>query len=138
MSGRISGCAGRSTPLFNDRPAGEPRLLFKGGSSSSKAFGLISLFSEDIDITVFCDDLRDDASIDAMEAMSGKARSRQLDGIRDHCGNYINRPLLECCRAVQRRFGCSGHLGHGARVTADPKDLDEQTLLRDGWSRPAQ
>ncbi len=41
--------------LFNDRPAGEPRQLFKGGTSLSKAFGLISRFSEDIDITVFRD-----------------------------------------------------------------------------------
>src|SRR5712692_6511086 len=43
--------------LFHGLPAGGPRLLFKGGTSLSKAFGLISRFSEDIDITVFRDDL---------------------------------------------------------------------------------
>ena len=42
--------------LFNGLPAGGPRLLFKGGTSLSKAFGLINRFSEDIDITVFRDD----------------------------------------------------------------------------------
>ena len=39
--------------LFNGLEADGPRLLFKGGTSLSKAFGLISRFSEDIDITVF-------------------------------------------------------------------------------------
>jgi hypothetical protein len=38
--------------LFNGRDGG-PRLLFKGGTSLSKAFGLIQRFSEDIDVTVF-------------------------------------------------------------------------------------
>jgi len=35
--------------LFNGLPAGHPRFLFKGGTSLSKAYGLISRFSEDID-----------------------------------------------------------------------------------------
>ena len=42
--------------LFNGLPDGHPRLLFKGGTSLSKAYGLISRFSEDIDITVFRED----------------------------------------------------------------------------------
>jgi predicted nucleotidyltransferase component of viral defense system len=43
--------------LFNGMAPDGPRLLFKGGTSLSKAFGLISRFSEDIDITVFRNDL---------------------------------------------------------------------------------
>lgn len=43
--------------LYHERPAGGPRLLFKGGTSLSKAHGLIERFSEDIDVTVFRDDL---------------------------------------------------------------------------------
>ena len=43
--------------LFNGLPAGHPRLLFKGGTSLSKAYSLISRFSEDIDVTVFRDDI---------------------------------------------------------------------------------
>ncbi len=39
--------------LFNGLPDSHPRFLFKGGTSLSKAYGLISRFSEDIDITVF-------------------------------------------------------------------------------------
>jgi len=50
--------------LYNERPAGGPRLLFKGGTSLSKAYDLIRRFSEDIDVTVFRDDLGEPASIE--------------------------------------------------------------------------
>jgi predicted nucleotidyltransferase component of viral defense system len=43
--------------IYHERPAGGPRLLFKGGTSLSKAYGLIRRFCEDIDVTVFRDDL---------------------------------------------------------------------------------
>ena len=38
--------------LFNRRPEGHPRLVFKGGTSRSKAFGLINRFSDDIDLVM--------------------------------------------------------------------------------------
>ena len=60
--------------LFNGLPPGGPRLLFKGGTSLSKAFGLISRFSEDIDVTVFRDDLAEPATLSALEEMSGKTQ----------------------------------------------------------------
>ena len=44
--------------LFNYLPEGHPKLLFKGGTSLTKAFGLIHRFSEDIDVTVFRDSPR--------------------------------------------------------------------------------
>ena len=43
--------------LYNRLPDGHPRLLFKGGTSLSKAFGLIRRFSEDIDLVVHRVDL---------------------------------------------------------------------------------
>jgi predicted nucleotidyltransferase component of viral defense system len=58
--------------LFNGAEANGPRLLFKGGTSLSKAFGLISRFSEDIDITIFRDDLGQGASVEELETLSGK------------------------------------------------------------------
>lgn len=42
--------------LFNGLVDG-PRLLFKGGTLLSRGFGLIRRLSEDIDVTVFRDDL---------------------------------------------------------------------------------
>src|ERR1700691_539626 len=58
--------------LFNGLEVGGPRLLFKGGTSLSKAFSLISRFSEDIDITVFRDDLGQGAEVADLDALSGK------------------------------------------------------------------
>lgn len=49
--------------LFNGMPAGRPRLPFEGGTSLSKAKVLIARFSEDVDITVFRDDLGQPASV---------------------------------------------------------------------------
>ena len=45
----FGGCLVLDT-LYNKLPNGHPNLLFKGGTSLSKAFGLINRFSEDIDI----------------------------------------------------------------------------------------
>lgn len=56
--------------LFNGLPSDKPRLLFKGGTSLSKAYGLIERFSEDIDVTVFRDDLGESASAEELEALS--------------------------------------------------------------------
>src|SRR5487761_2024431 len=56
--------------LFNGRDASEPRLLFKGGTSLSKAYGLISRFSEDIDITVFRSDIGHPVTIDELEGQA--------------------------------------------------------------------
>ncbi len=43
--------------LFDRLPASHPKLLFKGGTSLSKVFGLIRRFSEDIDLVVARDGL---------------------------------------------------------------------------------
>lgn len=69
--------------LYHRLPAGRPRLLFKGGTSLSKAYGLINRFSEDIDVTVFRDDLEQVATAEELEALSGKKRRARLDAIRD-------------------------------------------------------
>lgn len=43
--------------LYNGLPDGQPKLLFKGGTSLSKVYGLINRFSENIDLVVHRDDL---------------------------------------------------------------------------------
>lgn len=66
--------------LYHRLPADRPRLLFKGGTSLSKGYGLIRRFSEDIDVTVFRDDLDQPATVEELEALSGKKRrARQGD-----------------------------------------------------------
>lgn len=71
--------------LFNGLEAGSPRLLFKGGTSLSKAFDLISRFSEDIDITVFREDIGQAVDPAELEGLSGKQQRKRLDAIREAC-----------------------------------------------------
>jgi hypothetical protein len=85
--------------LFNGLPAGHPRFLFKGGTSLSKAYGLISRFSEDIDITVFITVFREDigqaASVKELESLSRKKRQARLDAIKDTRRRYIQNTLAQ-------------------------------------------
>ncbi|RKF35777.1 nucleotidyl transferase AbiEii/AbiGii toxin family protein [Paraburkholderia fungorum] len=111
--------------LFNGLPAGGPRLLFKGGTSLSKAFGLITRFSEDVDVTVFRDDLGQHADAGELDTLSGKKRRGRLDAIREACQAYIAGPLSDqfsqCALAA---------IGDGRfRLELDPDDQDRQSLL---------
>ena len=113
--------------LFHRRRENAPRLLFKGGTSLSKAFGAISRFSEDIDITVFRQDLGEPVSIDDLEQLSGKKRRAKLDEIRAACQHYLKedlQPELEhlLFQAIEDR---NKRLG----VILDDADPDSQTLL---------
>ena len=67
--------------LFNKLPAGHPQLLFKGGTSLSKAFDLIQRFSEDIDLVVYRNDLGfgDDRDPTTREGLSNKKRRALFD-----------------------------------------------------------
>lgn len=110
--------------LYHERPAEEPRLLFKGGTSLSKAYGLIQRFSEDIDITVFRDDLDKAVLLEDLEALSNKKRRAQLDGIRAACRAYIMGPLYTFLSA--QVADATNGVG---RVEIDQADPDGQTLL---------
>jgi hypothetical protein len=101
-----------------------PRLLFKGGTSLSKAFGLITRFSEDIDITVFRDDLGQGAAVADLDALSGKRRRARLEAIRDPCQAYIAGPLT-----AQFTHLASSIPEERFRLELDPDDKDGQTLL---------
>lgn len=116
--------------LFHGLPGDGPRLLFKGGTSLSKGFGLISRFSEDIDVTVFRDDIGAHATIAELEALSGKKRRAKLDAIRDACQAYIGGPMREALTAILRERLTAAGLGpDGARVEPDDDDPDRPTLL---------
>ena len=66
--------------LFHGGPR-QPRLLFKGGTSLSKGYGLIRRFSEDIDIVISAPGLRFSGGDDpGKPGMTGSARKRVLSG----------------------------------------------------------
>jgi hypothetical protein len=113
--------------LFNGRTSG-PRLLFKGGTSLSKGFGLIRRFSEDVDVTVFRDDLGEAYSIEQLKEMSRKKRDRALDDIKAACEQYINGELLDQLKIVAaetaRRAGIAID-----QLIVHPNPDDSQSLL---------
>lgn len=111
--------------LFNGLAGGGPRLLFKGGTSLSKAFGLISRFSEDIDITVFRDDLGQAAEVADLITLSGKQRRARLDAIRSACQSYILGPLA----AQFEQLAASVIPEASFKLEPDLDDADGQTLL---------
>jgi hypothetical protein len=116
--------------LFNELEPGGPRLLFKGGTSLSKGYGLIERFSEDIDITVFREDIGQPATFAELEAMSGKRRNARLQAIKAACQEYIQGPMLERLRVLlQQTLETANINSNRARVEPDPDDPDRQSLL---------
>ena len=115
--------------LFSGRADDEPRLLFKGGTSLSKAYGLISRFSEDIDITVFREDIGTTYKNEDFEEISNKQKKRQLDKIKEACQSYIQCSLKKrLTQQISSVFDGAG-LSVENLVTIDEDDPDLQTLL---------
>lgn len=110
--------------LYHRLAAGGPRMLFKGGTSLSKAYGLINRFSEDIDVTVFRDDLGHTATPEELAALSGKKRKAAIEAIQADCCAYITGPL----RSALADLIAEDTNGQG-RIEIDPADDTGQTLL---------
>lgn len=116
--------------LFNGRGSEGPRLLFKGGTSLSKGFGLIERFSEDIDITVFREDIGEEASVEALEALSGKKRQAKLDSIKAACQAFIGGNLLvQLSATLAEAMTLTDGETAAAKVELDTDDESRQSLL---------
>jgi hypothetical protein len=116
--------------LFHRLKPGGPRLLFKGGTSLSKAYGLISRFSEDIDVTVFREDIGEPASFEELERLSKNKRNRRLEEIKTACQAYINEQLLTELNAFAKEtMEAAGQDKAKFVIVADKDDPDKQSLL---------
>ncbi len=80
--------------LLNDIPELNGNITFKGGTSLSKAWGLIDRFSEDIDIAInrkiFCQQ----PPYGAEDAESNSQRKMRLEDLEEKNGIFINDFLL--------------------------------------------
>lgn len=104
----------------------KPRLLFKGGTSLSKAFDLIQRFSEDIDVTVFRADLTDTFPSDReLKELSAKQRGRKLDEIKAACQAFIKGEFQDQLMKV----ASSELKGTQFKIEIDDDDPDGQSLL---------
>lgn len=116
--------------LFNNHGINEPRLLFKGGTSLSKAYGLISRFSEDIDITVFREDIGQAIKNQELETFSGKQLRARLDAIKQACQIYIRDSLKKRLnQQIEILFHKAKIPITDEPVILDPNDPQQQTLL---------
>jgi len=102
-------------------------IIFKGGTSLSKAYGLIERFSEDIDLTIgrtaphICD------TKNPMESdISRKERERRITTVKSAAQCFVAEvamPLLNT--AFSKSLGTN----EGWTLSLDEEDSDQQTLL---------
>lgn len=116
--------------LFNGKQPNEPRLLFKGGTSLSKAYSLISRFSEDIDITVFREDIGQQIESSDLTVLSGKQQRAKLESVKKACQIYVQGLLRERLDLqIKEAFSKTQQTSPDSPVLIDPSDTDGQTLL---------
>mgnify|MGYP001328555299 CR=1 FL=1 len=103
------------------------QLTFKGGTSLSKAYGVIARFSEDIDLTISRDVPHlNDVGSPMEEGISGKERERRGKQLMTQAQAYvadIAMPVLG--EAIEAALGTA----EGWSLELDPGDADRQTLL---------
>ncbi|MDF2117575.1 nucleotidyl transferase AbiEii/AbiGii toxin family protein [Roseiarcaceae bacterium H3SJ34-1] len=81
--------------LFEFRKEGAPTLVFKGGTSLSKAFGAIRRFSEDIDLSFDRTDLGYTGKRDPeRDGLTRKAASKLIDALGADVEKHIAEALL--------------------------------------------
>ncbi len=118
--------------LFNQRQEDPVRLYFKGGTSLSKAHGLIRRFSEDIDIGIYKADLHVplEADIAALPSVNQqqKALAEQVDeASRQYIAGPLRGLLSKEIAAVEQEVGQSEHFtldfGYDAYRKKEARDI---------------
>lgn len=112
--------------LFTLKDAG-PTLIFKGGTSLSKAYGLIKRFSEDIDVSIDRRSLGFGSNdCDPEAEVSNTERKRRIERLKGACQQKITKDLLPAMFDVIRSI-----IGDALQwdLVMDEDDRDGQTLL---------
>lgn len=84
--------------LFGLDPA-PSQLIFKGGTSLSKAYGVIERFSEDIDLSFHRSDLGFEHDTETFRTFGKNKRSELIKGLKVRCQELIREGLLPQLRA---------------------------------------
>jgi len=105
--------------------ADHPNLVFKGGTSLSKAYGIINRFSEDIDIVTAVDYFIERGADDPEDDVSGSERHRRLSRLDEACTKYVSDVLrAELHAQFAERLGTTGWELH-----IDAEERHGHTLL---------
>lgn len=103
-----------------DKPI--PSLIFKGGTSLSKVYGVIRRFSEDIDLSLDRHDLGFKGARDPLSEMSGAARKALLKELEETAAAAVAGPVKNALgEAIEHALGAEANL----KVADD----NAQTLL---------
>ncbi len=101
-------------------------LIFKGGTSLSKVFGVIERFSEDIDISISKEFLGFGGDNDPEKAGGSNKVKAKIQELGEACSKYVNTQLLaDLQKEIERALGTAD----GWKLEPDPGDKDKQTLL---------
>lgn len=115
--------------IFNDAKNDQPRILFKGGTSLSKVFNLIDRFSEDIDLTVFKEDIGFNHSTEDLVQMTNKPKKHLLEKMTQKCSDYIQGDFKESLsEAINKRLSLAGIKDNMWTLKEDDTDPDKQSL----------
>lgn len=100
-------------------------LTFKGGTSLSKAYGLIERFSEDIDLTISRDaEFLKDCTDPMENGISGKERERRIEAIQESAEKFVSEiALLKLQRQFEHKLGTSNSW------KLEIEEKDKQTIL---------
>jgi len=115
--------------------ADHPNMVFKGGTSLSKAYGLIDRFSEDIDVVTDIDYFLQRGTNDPEAIISGSERQRRVARLDRECTKYVGDILYPTLHKVfTNRLGATGW-----ELIIDPDEPHGHTLLfRYPWSDPSR
>lgn len=111
--------------LFELQPLGD-HLIFKGGTSLSKAFRVIERFSEDIDISIDRGFLGFSGANEPEAGGSNKEKQRRIAALKTACQEKIAGNLLPALgSAIRSKLPPD----EGWSLQPDAEDPDQQTLL---------
>lgn len=103
----------------------EGNLTFKGGTSLSKAWGLIDRFSEDLDLTIGRDALGFGGDRSPEKAPTAKQQGKRLKELRKACAAFVETVVLpQLIVSIQQELGPDGW-----SLQLDADDPDQQTIL---------
>jgi hypothetical protein len=108
--------------LFSLPGLGE-HLVFKGGTSLSKVYGLIDRFSEDIDVSLHREFLGFGDEQDP-EAATGNEQKRRLEALMQTCRDHVRETLLPALRETMAE-----NLEGGGDWSMEIDPQDPQTIL---------
>lgn len=112
--------------LFSN-PSVSPFLTFKGGTSLSKAYGLIDRFSEDIDLTISrTAPFLTEGKNPMEDGLSGNERARRIDALKANAQRFVAETALPALAV-----GIGDMLGKESewKLVLDEEDPDRQTIL---------